>query len=298
MPELPEVEVARRALVRWLGGRKVIAAHADAKARTFRGSRVKDFEAIRGGLVNAERRGKYLLLTFEGGRGCVVHLGMTGKLVRRGATVDEPYSKARLLLDDRSVIHFRDPRRFGRIEPMPAGALLQAKAVQALGPDWLVDAPSVAQIKQWLGKSKRPIKVVLMDQGLLAGLGNIHAAEALFRARLHPGKSAAELSDDEWSRLHDGVCAALRYALEHEDGDEIRYVEEPGADNPFLIYGRAGEPCPTCRTTVETLDQGGRTTHFCPKCQAPRAGAAPKTAAKSAPKRQPSRKPKRRSKAT
>lgn len=283
MPELPEVEVARRALVRWLAGRKVIAAHADRKARTFRGARVQDFEGIRGALVSAERRGKYLLLAFENGQGCVLHLGMTGKLVRRGQAVDEPYSKARLLLDDHTVVHFRDPRLFGRIEPMPVDALLQAKAVQALGPDWLVDAPSVAQVRQWLGKSRRPIKVVLMDQGLLAGLGNIHAAEALFRARIHPAKSAAALTEAEWTRLHDGVGAALRFALEHEDGDEIRYVEEPGADNPFLIYGRAGAACPTCGTTVASLDQGGRTTHFCPKCQPLRATPTAKPTATAKP---------------
>lgn len=267
MPELPEVEVARRALVRWLAGRKVVAAHADRRARTFRGAQPKDFEAIRGALVSAERRGKYLLVAFDNGAGAVLHLGMTGKLVRRGQAVDEPYSKARLLLDDHTVIHFRDPRMFGRIEPKPASALFDTKAVRALGPDWLVDAPSVAQVKQWLGRSRRPIKVVLMDQGLLAGLGNIHAAEALFRAGIHPARPAAALTDAEWEKLHAGVLAALRYALEHEDGDEIRYVEEPGADNPFLIYGRAGTPCPTCRTAVKELNQGGRTTHYCPRCQ-------------------------------
>src|SRR4051812_39071390 len=113
MPELPEVEVARRNLVRWLKGRRVVAARA-RRSRVLRGGSPQGFAQLAGRrLSSAERKGKYLLLTFEGGRGLLAHLGMTGKFVRREALTAEPYSKAYLALDDGNLIHYRDPRQFG-----------------------------------------------------------------------------------------------------------------------------------------------------------------------------------------
>jgi formamidopyrimidine-DNA glycosylase len=107
-----------------------------------------------------------------------------------------------------------------------------------------------------------------MDQERIAGLGNIHAAEALFRSKLHPSRTAVSLTDAEWKALHKAIVATIDFALEAEgDTDDIEYVEEAGATNPFLIYGRAGTPCRRCKTLVKSFTQGGRTTHFCPKCQ-------------------------------
>ena len=267
MPELPEVEFARRSLERWLHGRRVVRAEAQVKVRTFRGADVSMFERLRGALVRADRRGKYLLLEFEGGKGLLAHLGMTGKWVRRPQGHEEPYSRARLHLDDRSVLHFRDPRLFGRIEPAPASRLFQLAPIANLGPDPLIDGLTPASLEEALSRSKQELKVALMDQSRLAGLGNIHAAEALYRAGLHPARRPASLDKDEWRRLSRAIHATLRFALESEDGEEIEYVEEPGSQNPFLIYGRAGEKCRKCGTTVKSFTQGGRTTHYCPTCQ-------------------------------
>lgn len=272
MPELPEVEVTRRNLQRWMAGRSVVRAEAEPRARTFRGARPRDFEAIHGPFEKAERKGKYLLLTFADNVGALAHLGMTGKFVRRNDGQKEPYSKARLWLDDGHVIHFRDPRLFGRIEPAPADALWSLPPIRALGRDPLADGLTPAQLRDAIGDSKQDLKVALMDQGRLAGLGNIHAAEALYRAGLNPARKAKTLSPAEWRALTRGIHAALKYALDHEKGEEIEYVEEPGSDNPFLIYGRAGTPCRRCKTQVRSFVQGGRTTHFCPRCQ-PRTGA-------------------------
>ena len=122
MPELPEVEIARRNLTRWLGERRIVKAESDA-TRVFRGAKRAQFDKLRGKLEEANRRGKYLLLQFEGGQGLLTHLGMTGKFVRRPAGEEEPYSRARLHLDSGDVIHFRDPRMFGRLEPTPAAAV-------------------------------------------------------------------------------------------------------------------------------------------------------------------------------
>ncbi len=266
MPELPEVEFARRSLVRWFEGRRVVRSEAEPGVRTFRGSDPEAFARIRGALVSAKRRGKYLLLSFERGQGVLAHLGMTGKFVRRPKGQPEPYSKARWLLDDGAVIHFRDPRMFGRIEVVPADALPELEVVRRLGIDPLEDGLTGPRLRDRLEQSGQDIKVALMNPARIAGLGNIHAAEALFRAGIHPTRKPGTLTAEEWRKLSRGILQTIRFALDNEDDDEIAYVEE-GGENPFLVYGRAGEPCPRCGTEVKSFTQAGRTTHFCPRCQ-------------------------------
>ncbi len=266
MPELPEVEIARRTLERWFDGHRVERAEA-SKTRIFRGAKPKQFEAIRGPLTRAERKGKYLLLSF-GDQGLLAHLGMTGKFLKRPRAEEVPYSRARFVLDNGEVIHFRDPRMFGRIEPVPAAKLWDLGVIQELGVDPLLDGLSVEQLRQAMGKTARPLKLALMDQGRVTGLGNIHAAEALFRAKLHPDRAPASLSDVEWTRLRAGILAALDFGLsEQQNTDEIRYVEEAGSENPFFVYGHAAEPCRVCKTKIRKAEHGGRSTFFCPKCQ-------------------------------
>jgi formamidopyrimidine-DNA glycosylase len=267
MPELPEVEIARRNLERWLTGTRVTGAEADA-TRIFRGASRPAFARLRGRLVFALRRGKTLLLGFEGNQGFLSHLGMTGKWVRRPAGQVEPYSRGRLRLADGTVLHYRDPRLFGRIKPGPADALLLLREVRALGPDPLLEAVDGARLADIFGRSRRPLKVALLDQRRLAGLGNIHAAEALWRAKLSPLRPASSLVGAEWSRLATAIRTVIRFALRKEGGgDDIAYVEEPGAPNPFRVYGRAGKPCPRCQSTIRSVRQAGRTTYFCPRCQ-------------------------------
>ncbi len=276
MPELPEVESARRNLVQWLDGRRVVRAEAEA-SRVFRGARPEDFASLRGRLKSLERRGKYLLFTFEKGRGLLAHLGMTGRFVRRPQGVPVPYSRARLHLDTGSVIHFADSRLFGRLEPCDASRLYELDAVKALGRDPLVDGLTAAQLQEALGSSRQDLKVALMDQGRVTGLGNIHAAEALFRAGLHPARKPTSLTPEEWERLADAIHASLAFGLEEQQGEEPAYLEE-GAENRFLVYGRAGTACARCGTPVESFTQGGRTTHCCPRCQPPHPGRKPSDA--------------------
>ncbi|MBX7115211.1 MAG: bifunctional DNA-formamidopyrimidine glycosylase/DNA-(apurinic or apyrimidinic site) lyase [Myxococcaceae bacterium] len=267
MPELPEVEIARRSLQTWLKGHEVVRAHAEP-VRVFRGAERRDFEKVTGKLMKADRRGKYLMLQFSSGEGALCHLGMTGKFVRRPAGQAEPYSRAQWVLETGEVIHFKDPRMFGRIEPAPNGEVGRLRAIAALGIDPLVDGLEWQQLKDAVGKSKTPLKVALMDQSRVAGLGNIHAAEALFRAGLHPARKPGTLDDAEWKKLTQAIHKSLAFALQAQEGDdEIHYVEEPGTKNPFLIYGRAGKPCQRCKTKVQSMTQGGRTSHFCSHCQ-------------------------------
>jgi formamidopyrimidine-DNA glycosylase len=265
VPELPEVEIARRCLERWLGNGRIVRAEAE-KTRIFRGAERSGFEALRGKLTRAERRGKNLLLTFEHGRALLAHLGMTGKWVRREGP-SERYSRARLFLKSGEVIHFVDPRMFGRLEPVASRQLHALPVVRALGLDPLVDGLSSKQLSRALEGSKQELKVALMDQGRVAGLGNIHAAEALYRARLHPARLPGTLGPKDWRALAQGIRATFRLALRDGDVEEIEYVEEPGSENPFWVYGRKGERCRRCGARFESFPQGGRTTYYCPGCQ-------------------------------
>jgi len=260
------VEIARRTLERWLGGSEVTGAEAE-RTRVFRNGRRSDFERLRGRLARAERHGKLLLVGLESGGGFLSHLGMTGKWVRRPAGEAVPYSRARLQLADGTVVHYRDPRLFGRIEAHPADALQGLPAVQELGPDPLLTPLSGRALRDALGPTRVPIKVALMDQRRLAGLGNIHAAEALWRAKIHPARPADSLVPAEWNRLASAIRRGLAYALAAEDSEEIAYVEEPGTENPFRVYARASERCPRCGTRIRLLRQTGRRTDFCPRCQ-------------------------------
>jgi len=266
MPELPEVEIARRTLERWLGGSEVTGAQAE-KTRVFRSGGRTAFGRLRGRLHRADRHGKVLLVSLEGGQGFLSHLGMTGKWIRRPAGEQVPHSRARLLLADGTVVHYRDPRLFGRIEPHPAGMLRDLPVVRSLGPDPLLTPLSGRQLREAVGPTRAPIKVALMDQSRIAGLGNIHAAEALWRARLHPSRPARSLQPPEWTRLATAIRRGLEFALAAEDGEEIAYVEEPGTENPFKVYARSGAPCPRCGTPIRLLRQAGRRTDWCPTCQ-------------------------------
>lgn len=294
MPELPEVEIARRNLVRWFQGHRVVRAEADA-TRIFRGAELPHFARLTGRVEAVERKGKYLLLTLEGGHGLMAHLGMTGKFVRRKEGEAVPYSRARFHLEDGHVVHFSDPRLFGRMEPVPARGLWELPAVKALGRDPLTDGLTGPQLQEAVGGSKQDLKVALMDQGRIAGLGNIHAAEALFRAGVHPARAPASLTPEEWTRLAKAIHAAFDFGLTEQEGEDIVYLEERGSVNRFRVYGRAKGPCSKCGTTVESFTQGGRTTHFCPACQPlPKVTVAPRKTVKGLQKAVEGAKPRSR----
>jgi len=271
MPELPEVEFAARCLRRWLKGKRIEAAEAPP-TRIFRGSDAGAFERELPGrkLEWLERRGKYLLLGFSGNLGLLAHLGMTGKWMRIGRTQERPsHVRASLLLARDGVVLYRDPRLFGRIAVHRADELFTLPEVRSLGPDPLVDGIDPAALHERLRRTRRAVKVAIMDQAVIAGIGNIQATDALFHARIHPARPADTLDRREVEALADGIRRSIEYTLglQGECEDEIEYVEESGAANPFVIYGRAGHPCPRCTTRLEKIDLGGRTSVFCPHCQ-------------------------------
>jgi formamidopyrimidine-DNA glycosylase len=267
MPELPEVEHAARSLRRWLAGAAVVRAEADA-SRLFRdGSRARFCRLLPGRrLERVERRGKVLLLFFDGDVGVLSHLGMTGRWVRCEAGARVPWSRARLFLDGGAVIHDVDPRMFGRLEIHPAAAL--GACVAGLGPDPLLDGIDADRLHAALARTGRAVKVALMDQAVLAGIGNIQAAEALFRAGIHPARPSRSLSRREVARVALGIEASIAHTLAAMGEGEIAYLSDGAhVDNPFLAYDRAGAPCTQCRRPLDHLTLGGRSTFLCARCQ-------------------------------
>ena len=275
MPELPEVEIAARNLRRWGLARRVEGAECEQAARRLvRPLSPRTFTARLAGatLREVRRTGKHLLLTLEaagGPLGLSSHLGMTGKWVRRAGGEEPPsHSRVRLLLDDGATLHYRDPRLFGRLQLVPGARFEELPELRALGPDPLEQGIDPARLAAALGRARRPVKVALLDQRLLPGVGNIYASEALFRARVDPARPAASLSRAEVRRLAASILEAFRHAIALEDGPEITYVEEPGAPNPFLVYGHEGARCPRCRkAAIARTVQGQRSTYHCPACQ-------------------------------
>jgi formamidopyrimidine-DNA glycosylase len=267
MPELPEVEFARSCLERWLAGRRLVEV-AGEKTRLLRGSSVDALEALSGHVVERiTRRGKWFVLELDRGAGLVGHLGMTGKMVHAKRDEEVRWSRARFVTRD-AVVHFQDSRMFGRLLPGKLAEITQEEGYRTLGPDAWDEPPTATGLAQRLRGRSRAIKDVLMDQTILAGLGNIQVTEALFRARLHPSRPAGELDRRELAALVRAIHWSLARTLAMNSGDKIVYVEEDRLHNPFLVYGRAGEPCPRCGTTLGKLDIGGRTSAFCPGCQA------------------------------
>jgi len=274
MPELPEVEHAARTLRRLALGRRIEQASADARARRlFRPATPAVVTRALGGarLEVVGRHGKQLLLTLAtpgGPLGLLSHLGMTGKWTGGPAAPPTAHARLSLRLDDGTALHYDDPRMFGRLRLVPGADFASVAEVAALGPDPLHDGIDAAALAAGLGATRRPVKVALLDQALLAGVGNIHAAEACWRARLDPRRRADRLSAAEVAALARGLRATFRFALAKLDGPDIEYLEE-GGHNPFHVYGRAGARCrhPGCGGTVRRLVQAQRATFLCPRCQ-------------------------------
>ncbi len=263
MPELPEVETTRRRLLPLLQGKRLEALeHQDPR-------RYRRTEEAQGRIIlDLKRRGKFLLLELEGGKELVVHLGMTGGF-RLGPT---PYTRAIFRLEA-SALYFHDPRRFGRILCVDQGDYREIPLLKAMGPEPLSEAFRFEAFYQGLRASLRPLKALLLDQRLVAGLGNIYADEALHRAGLHPARPGASLEEGEARRLYRTIREVLGEALALGGstlGDRT-YQQPDGKPGSFQarhrVYARAGLPCLSCGTPILRLRLAGRGTHFCPRCQ-------------------------------
>jgi formamidopyrimidine-DNA glycosylase len=271
MPELPEVEFVARQLRETVPGRRITCVDVRwARA-------VQDMEpaafvaAVTGRIVDAiGRRAKYLLLTLDDGQLLIVHRRMSGNLLLRMAGQDEPpYVRVALDLDDGRRLYYTDPRKFGRLalarlDTLPA-------TIAALGPEPLEPEFTPVVLAARLAGIRRGLKATLLDQKVVAGLGNIYADEALFRARLHPLRAAGSLNEDELARLHVGIQGALTTGIMHGGTTFGRYrdiYDEAGTNLEHVeVYQRTGQPCPRCGTPIARITVAQRSTHYCPTCQ-------------------------------
>ncbi|HSJ91091.1 MAG TPA: bifunctional DNA-formamidopyrimidine glycosylase/DNA-(apurinic or apyrimidinic site) lyase [Ilumatobacter sp.] len=277
MPELPEVETVRRGLERFAVGRRVTGVEVGRERTVRRTSR----EAVIHGLTDttilaANRRGKYLLLPLDTGDEVMIHLRMSGQvLVAPAGTMRPPHTHVVLHLDDGHELWFVDPRTFGEVVVFdPTNAAVEVPDVANLGPDPIAEVITLRQFRWMLRSRRRLLKPLLLDQHVIAGIGNIYADEILHAARLRPDRHSDELSLASERRLHESIHEILSSAIE-AGGSTLRdaqYVDLFGEGGSYQdahsVYGRTGERCRTCgvgwiRRTVSAQ----RSTHFCPRCQ-------------------------------
>jgi formamidopyrimidine-DNA glycosylase len=268
MPELPEVETIRAELAPRLTGRELRRVEILDPRLTRPIDLFEVAEELEGDRVVAvERRGKYLVLRLESGLALLVHLRMTGGFVFEPAS----HERAILELDDGTRLAYRDVRRFGTwlvLEDVELDPYLTAKN----GPEPLGSRFTSDWLAARLAVRRAAIKSVLLDQRVVAGLGNIYADEALWRARVNPLRPAQSLTREEVGRLHRAIRAALRTGIARQGSTLRDYARPDGSagsmQEEFRVYGRDGLPCPRCRTPIAKARVGGRGTWFCPRCQA------------------------------
>ena len=261
---IAEVEFARRQLTSWTCGKSLI--RVDTKD-----SKNVEVDAAIGPPIDVlkwDRRGKMLLGTFSGDQGMLSHLGMTGKWVRNPSR-ERLHNRLELFFSDGSSVALIDPRRFGWSALGALKSMAAHPRWSNLGPDCLDEVWSGKRLKEACGASRQTLKDRLMNQRVIAGLGNIALVEMGFRSKLHPHRSCASLTMKEWERLAAAMDAHIRYVLDVEDGEEIHYQSEAKSENPFLCYGRKSEPCrsPRCKGVFVRDVLKGRPTYFCPACQ-------------------------------
>jgi formamidopyrimidine-DNA glycosylase len=277
MPELPEVETICRQLAPKVSGHTIAAAEVLDPLWSEPRPPAEVERALRGRVVRGlGRRGKYLILEVDGERFCVMHLRMTGNLLWLRPEDDEPpYLRVRFILDSGDRLAFCDLRRFGTGIVLEGKEALDDYLGSRLGPEPLDPRFTAEVLRRQASGRRAPVKAFLLDQSRIAGIGNIYADEALFRARIHPLKPAGRLRRAETERLRDAIVETLEAGIDSFGASIDRYRDsngEPGEmQNRFLVHLREGEPCPRCGAAVVKLRAAGRGTYVCPRCQrAPR----------------------------
>jgi formamidopyrimidine-DNA glycosylase len=279
MPELPEVETVRRRLAPALEGHVFKQVEITDARLTRPNDPVEVARELEGERVTkVDRRGKYLIVRFESGRALLIHLRMTGSLRHaNGGLPDDPHRRAVVTLDDGSDVAYRDVRRFGTwllLEPSEVDTYVDAR----VGREPLEDSYKARHLADKLATRRAPIKAAILDQRTVAGVGNIYADEALWRAQVHPLTPANELTTDEVKAVHKGIRASLQAGVRRQ-GSTLRDYQLPdgssgSAQERFKVYGRGGQPCERCGTPIDKIRVAGRGTWYCPSCQVYRGGYA------------------------
>jgi formamidopyrimidine-DNA glycosylase len=278
MPELPEVETVRRALANRLVGRRIVSV--TARRADLRKPLPRDLTPRLTGrkIVSIERRAKYLLIALDDGSVLIAHLGMSGRLLLfRDGPKPGPHDHVILKADDGSLVYFNDARRFGLLTLTVKERLSRHPLLRNLGLEPLGCGFDGAALGKALSGRKTSIKAALMDQRIVAGLGNIYASEALFQAGISPKRRAGSLGRERLAKLSDAIKDVLMRAIK-AGGATLRDHRQPDGElgyfqHDFAVYGRTGKPCPGCDCDVTAtggisrLVQGSRATFYCPRRQ-------------------------------
>jgi formamidopyrimidine-DNA glycosylase len=266
MPELPEVETIRNELLPHVLGRTITDVVIFWEKMVKRPSAAELKSRLSGRKITGlTRRGKYLFFHLDDGYVLVMHMKMTGSLLVDPA--EDRFTRAIIRLDDGAALHFWDPRKFGKMS-LEEG---EDAVASQLGPEPLDDNFTPDVLAGLLRHRKAPIKPVLIDQTVIAGIGNMYADEALFEARLHPLKPAGQLSSEEIKRLYEAIRAVLRRALRSKGASVRNYIRPDGtpgtAHDEFKVAHGTGKECPDCGGPIERIVVRGRGTYICPRCQ-------------------------------
>jgi formamidopyrimidine-DNA glycosylase len=289
MPELPEVESIKLQLERFLKGHKILSV--DVKSRkTFQGDERK---IIGGKVIDVRRFGKVSVIDLDNGYSIITHVKLTGQYIYRGPNLKNPGKLSNKVtggipgphtlvifnLDKGGVLYYNDVRRFGWIKIVKTSEVKEEPFIKKLGPEPPVakgfegKALSLDLFRQILSKTSRPIKVVLMDQEKISGVGNIYANDALWLAKINPKEPAKNLDDDKVEKLYNAILKVLKEGLRWGGASELAFVTPDGSEgnyqNHTLAYGKTGELCERChKARFKKIFLGGRGTYFCPFCQA------------------------------
>lgn len=275
MPELPEVETVKNGLLRHIQGARV--QEVEIRFPTLRGPIPPQMVEVMAGatITDITRRSKYMLWQLDNAQVMLSHLGMSGRYNMYDAPPEtfKKHEHVVWYLTDGRVLAYEDPRRFGVIDLIPNQDLKSHPLLANLGPEPLTSQFNARYLQQALATRKQAIKPVLMDAKLVVGVGNIYAAEACFRAGIHPHTPANALAEDAAAckKITSCIKQILREAIA-SGGSSLRdfWSVDGGAgyfQHRFFVYGRTGEPCLKCKTPIEQSKQAGRSSFFCPKCQ-------------------------------
>ena len=281
MPELPEVEILRRSLLPHVEGRKIESM--ETRRRELRFPLPKELAKRLGGarIKGIDRKGKYLLFNTDRNDVLLTHLGMSGtmRMLRPGANIEPPHSHVFFVFEDGARLVYADPRRFGFMDLFPLERIDENPYLSKLGRDPLRDDIDADFLQSRLLGSRRSIKNALMDQRLIAGLGNIYCCEALFRSGISPRRLSCDVAgkrskpSERVGRLLDAIGATLQDALD-AGGSSIRdYLDAEGESgyfqHAFRVYDRLGDSCPRrgCNGVIRRIVQSGRSSFYCPRCQ-------------------------------
>lgn len=265
MPELPEVETIKRELEKVILGKKILEVCVH-QPKVIRQPSVDKFkQGLAGATVkNILRKAKVLILELSGGKSLVIHLKMTGQLIYPGSG---KASRVSFKLSDGKALDFNDQRLFAELRLMEDWHKL--KFIQQLGPEPF--DLSMGRFQEMLSRKKTKIKPLIMDQTFISGIGNLYAAEALFRAKIHPARAASSLSEKEKEVLFKEIRDTLSEAIKYKGSSVDQYLRLTGQPGDYVkhhkVYDRQGQPCLACKSPIKRINLGGRGTYFCPRCQ-------------------------------